>query len=253
MTQILYELEQITTTEVFIDGTKIEAAANKYTFVWKKAVTKHHARHLRKTALLVGDIIERHGFKPLWQKRVKKKHVKKLLKYLKAEAEKTELEFVSGRGHRKQQLQKDIEDLQSALKKLKEYEIRIHKCGNRNSYSKTDHDATFMHMKDDHMMNGQLKPAYNVQHAVNSGFIVAAKIFQNPTDVLTLKPFVEQIEKDLDMRFERIVADAGYESEENLVYLKNKGVKAYIKPANCESAGDKEICKRDRPQGKHAL
>ena len=53
MTQILYELEQITTTEVFIDGTKIEAAANKYTFVWKKAVTKHQARHLRKTALLV--------------------------------------------------------------------------------------------------------------------------------------------------------------------------------------------------------
>ncbi len=243
MTQILYELEQITTTEVFIDGTKIEAAANKYTFVWKKAVTKHQARHLRKTALLVGDIIERHGFKPLWQKRVKKKHVKKLLKYLKAEAEKTELEFVSGRGHRKQQLQKDIEDLQSALKKLKEYEIRIHKCGNRNSYSKTDHDATFMHMKDDHMMNGQLKPAYNVQHAVNSGFIVAAKIFQNPTDVLTLKPFVEQIEKDLDMRFERIVADAGYESEENLVYLKNKGVKAYIKPANYEQLGTKKFAK----------
>ena len=93
------------------------------------------------------------------------------------------------------------------------------------------------------MMNGQLKPAYNVQHAVNSGFIVAAKIFQNPTDVLTLKPFVEQIEKDLDMRFERIVADAGYESEENLVYLKNKGVKAYIKPANYEQLGTKKFAK----------
>ena len=194
MTRLLYELEQITMTEVFIDGTKIEAAANKYTFVWKKAVTKHQARHLRKTALLVGDIIERHGLKPLWQKQVKKKHVKKLLKQLKAEAEKMELEFVSGRGHRKQQLQKDIEDLENALKKLKEYETRLHKCGTRNSYSKTDHDATFMHMKDDHMMNGQLKPAYNVQHAVNSGFIVAAGIFPNPTDVLTLKPFVEQME-----------------------------------------------------------
>ena len=243
MTRLLYELEQITMTEVFIDGTKIEAAANKYTFVWKKAVTKHQARHLRKTALLVGDIIERHGLKPLWQKQVKKKHVKKLLKQLKAEAEKMELEFVSGRGHRKQQLQKDIEDLENALKKLKEYETRLHKCGTRNSYSKTDHDATFMHMKDDHMMNGQLKPAYNVQHAVNSGFIVAAGIFPNPTDVLTLKPFVEQMENDLNMRFERIVADAGYESEENLVYLRDKGIKAYIKPANYEQIGTKKFTK----------
>ena len=243
MTRLLYELEQITMTEVFIDGTKIEAAANKYTFVWKKAVTKHQARHLRKTALLVGDIIERHGLKPLWQKQVKKKHVKKLLKQLKAEAEKMELEFVSGRGHRKQQLQKDIEDLENALKKLKEYETRLHKCGTRNSYSKTDHDATFMHIKDDHMMNGQLKPAYNVQHAVNSGFIVAAGIFPNPTDVLTLKPFVEQMENDLNMRFERIVADAGYESEENLVYLRDKGIKAYIKPANYEQIGTKKFAK----------
>ena len=243
MTRLLYELEQITMTEVFIDGTKIEAAANKYTFVWKKAVTKHQARHLRKTALLVGDIIERHGLKPLWQKQVKKKHVKKLLKQLKAEAEKMELEFVSGRGHRKQQLQKDIEDLENALKKLKEYETRLHKCGTRNSYSKTDHDATFMHIKDDHMMNGQLKPAYNVQHAVNSGFIVAAGIFPNPTDVLTLKPFVEQMENDLNMRFERIVADAGYESEENLVYLRDKGIKAYIKPANYEQIGTKKFTK----------
>ena len=75
---------------MFLDRTKIEASANKYTFVWKKAVTKHQARHLKKTALLVGDIIEKHGLKPLWKKQVKKKHVKKLLKQLKAEAEKTE-------------------------------------------------------------------------------------------------------------------------------------------------------------------
>ena len=241
MTLLLYELNQITTTEVFIDGTKIEAAANKYTFVWKKSVTKHQARFLRKTALLVGDIIDRYGFKPLWQKQVKKKHVKKLLKQLKLAAEETELEFVFGRGHRKQQLQKDIEDLEAALEKIKEYEVKLHKCGMRNSYSKTDNDSTFMHMKDDHMMNGQLKPAYNVQHAVNSGFIVAAGIFSNPTDVLTLKPFVEQIESNLGIRFERIVADAGYESEENLSYLKEKSIEAYIKPANYEQIGTKKF------------
>lgn len=75
------------------------------------------------------------------------------------------------------------------------------------------------------MKNGQLKPAYNLQHAVNSGFIVAAGIFQNPTDTPTLKPFVEQIETTLTLRFKRLVADEGYESEGNLKYLGEKGSK----------------------------
>lgn len=65
MSRILYELDQLTTSEVFIDGTKIEAAANKYTFVWKRAVSRHQARFSRKTALLVGDIIQRYDLKPL--------------------------------------------------------------------------------------------------------------------------------------------------------------------------------------------
>lgn len=252
MTQLLYELDQITATEIFIDGTKIEAAANKYTFVWKKSVTKHQAKFLRKTALLVGDIIDRHGFKPLWQKQVRKKHVKKLLKQLKAVAVEADIEFVSGKGHRKQQIQKDIEDLEAALAKIKEYETKLHKCGTRNSYSKTDNDATFMHMKYDHMMNGQLKPAYNIQQGVNSGFIIAACVFPNPTDVLTLKPFLEQIESNLSIRFERVVADAGYESEENLSYLKEKRIEAYIKPANYEQIGtkkfEKEIGRKENMQ-----
>ena len=121
MTELLHALGQVTDTEVFIDGTKIEASANKYTFVWKKSVTKHQARLLQKTALLVGDIIERYEFKPLWQKEVRKKDVKKLLKKLHVLAADEHLEFVSGRGHRKEQLQKDIEDLQTALDKMKEY------------------------------------------------------------------------------------------------------------------------------------
>ena len=243
MSRILYELDQLTTSEVFIDGTKIEAAANKYTFVWKRAVSRHQARFSRKTALLVGDIIQRYDLKPLWQKQVRKKHVKKLLKTLKTLARKQGLEFVCGRGHRKEQLQRDIEDLEAALEKIREYELKIHKCGMRNSYSKTDSDATFMHMKDDHMMNGQLKPAFNVQHAVNSGFIVSVRIFPDPTDVLTLKPFVENMESNLNMKFERIVADAGYESEENLTYLKEKGIAAYIKPGSYEQISTRKFSK----------
>lgn len=104
--------------------------------------------------------------------------MKKILKKLRAKANEESLEFVSGRGHIKTQLQRDIEALEAALEKLKEYEKKLHICADRGSYAKTDPDATFMHMKDDHMLNGQLKPAYNLQHAVNSGFIVAAGIFQ---------------------------------------------------------------------------
>ena len=244
MSELLHELKQITDTEIFVDGTKIEANANKYTFVWKKSVTKHQARFLQKTALVVGDIIDRYGLKPLWRKEVHKKHVKKILKKLKAKAQEENLQFVFGRGHRKEQLQKDIEELSEALDKLKEYETKLYRCGNRNSYCKTDHDATFMHMKDDHMMNGQLKPAYNVQHAVNSGFIVGVGIFPNPTDTLTLKPFMEQIESDLTFQFKRIVADAGYESEENLKYLEGKQIQAVIKPANYEQIGTKKFAKQ---------
>lgn len=243
MTKFLIKLEQVTTTEVFIDGTKIESAANRYTFVWRKAVTKHQARFLQKTALLVGDIIQRQELKPLWQKQVKKKHVKKILKKLRAKANEESLEFVSGRGHIKTQLQRDIEALEAALEKLKEYEKKLHICADRGSYAKTDPDATFMHMKDDHMRNGQLKPAYNLQHAVNSGFIVAAGIFPNPTDVMTLKPFLNQMEDDLSFAFERIVCDAGYESEENLSFLRAKGIEAYIKPANYEQIGTKKFAK----------
>ena len=241
MTELLHALGQVTDTEVFIDGTKIEASANKYTFVWKKSVTKHQARLLQKTALLVGDIIERYEFKPLWQKEVRKKDVKKLLKKLHVLAADEHLEFVSGRGHRKEQLQKDIEDLQTALDKMKEYETKLHLCGERNSYSKTDHDATFMHMKEDHMMNGQLKPAYNQQHAVNSGFIVGVGIYPNPTDVLTLKPFLEYLDAALTFKFERLVADAGYESEENLKDTERRKIAAYIKPANYEQLGTKKF------------
>ena len=241
MTELLHALGQVTDTEVFIDGTKIEASANKYTFVWKKSVTKHQARLLQKTALLVGDIIERYEFKPLWQKEVRKKDVKKLLKKLHVLAADEHLEFVSGRGHRKEQLQKDIEDLQTALDKMKEYETKLHLCGERNSYSKTDHDATFMHMKEDHMMNGQLKPAYNLQHAVNSGFIVGVGIYPNPTDVLTLKPFLEYLDAALTFKFERLVADAGYESEENLKDTERRKIAAYIKPANYEQLGTKKF------------
>src|SRR5690625_5211287 len=85
----------------------------------------------------------------------------------------------------------------------------------RNSYSKTDHDATFMRMKDDYMRNGQLKAGYNLQVATEGQYALAYDIFPNPTDTRTFIPFLNTIEKDYFELPKYIVADAGYGSEQN--------------------------------------
>jgi hypothetical protein len=142
--------------------------------------------------------------------------------------------FVHGCGKRKTPLQRSIEKLEEYLNKLKEYTKKIHICGERNSYSKTDHDATFMRMKEDAMGNGQLKAGYNVQHGVDSEYITWLTVGPEPTDTTTLIPFLKSMESHLKFKYRKIVADAGYESEENYLYIETNGQLSYIKPANYE-------------------
>lgn len=139
-----------------------------------------------------------------------------------------------GIGKRKTPLQKSIEALEEALSKLKEYTQKIHICGERNSYSKTDNDATFMRMKEDAMGNGQLKPAFNLQHGVDSEYITWLTIGPQPTDTTTLIPFLKDAEQHLKFKYKNITADAGYESEENYLFLEANNQIAFIKPANYE-------------------
>ena len=112
---------------------------------------------------------------------------------------------------------------------------------NRNSYAKTDPDATFMRMKEDHMRNGQLKPAYNVQIAVNSEYITGVEVFQNRTDYGTMVPFLRELEHHHKARYEKVVADAGYERLDNYLYLDNKGQTSFIKPLNYEETKKKSF------------
>ena len=83
---------------------------------------------------------------------------------------------------------KRIKELEAHREKLVEYEKHLEILGERNSYSKTDHDATFMRMKEDAMNNGQTKPGYNLQIATEDQFITDFALFPNPTDTLTLIP-----------------------------------------------------------------
>ena len=234
VSNILFELGEISGETIFIDGTKIEANANKYTFVWKKAVTKNQAKLLIKLADFVAECEQLYDIKIVYGNVIKIKHLKRLRKKLYALKNAGNITFVHGIGKRKTPLQKSIEALEEALSKLKEYTQKIHICGERNSYSKTDNDATFMRMKEDAMGNGQLKPAFNLQHGVDSEYITWLTIGPQPTDTTTLIPFLKDAEQHLKFKYKNITADAGYESEENYLFLEANNQIAFIKPANYE-------------------
>jgi len=182
----------------------------------------------------VAECEQLYDIKIAYGETIKMKHIKKLRKKLYALKQSENVIFVHGIGKRKTPLQKSIETLESYLARLKKYNQEIHICGERNSYSKTDQDATFMRMKEDAMGNGQLKPAYNLQHGVDSEYITWLTIGPQPTDTTTLIPFLTGAEKYLKFKYKSITADAGYESEENYMFLESNGQLSYIKPANYE-------------------
>lgn len=234
VTDILFQLGEISGKSIFIDGTKIESVANKYTFVWKKAVTKNQTKLFEKISDLVHECENFYGIKIAHHNKISLHTLKRMRKKLYKIKNEEQIVFVHGIGKRKTPIQKSIETLESYIDKLKEYTKKIHVCGERNSYSKTDPDATFMRMKEDAMMNGQLKPAYNLQHGVDSEYVTWLTISARPTDTRTLIPFLKEMEEYLLFKYKEIVADAGYESEENYLFIEANQQLAFIKPQNYE-------------------
>ena len=234
MAVFLKESGEVDGKSLFLDGTKIEANANRYTFVWKKAVNKYQARLFEKIAVLQCACLQRYGFADKYEGKVSRDSLVDLISELASVAEEEGLEFTRGKGTRKSQLQRDLESGEKYLAKLDRYDEALRICGERNSYSKTDPDATFLHLKEDHMRNGQLKPGYNLQIGTNSGYAVWAKLFPYSTDTKTLIPFLKELEKKIGFRYDTVVADAGYESEENYTYLEKHGIRSMIKPADYE-------------------
>ena len=224
----LKDMGEIECKNLFVDGTKIEANANRYSFVWRKNVEKNSAKLEIKIEKLISDLNERYarGFSDIYE----------AFDFLLKQKEKYNVEFVSGKGKRKTQLQRDFEAVNESIEKVEKYSEYNKLFAGRNSFSKTDTDATFMHMKEDHMRNGQLKPGYNVQIGVDSEYIVNVGLFSERSDQLTLIPFLEDTEKKTGIRYKEIVADAGYESEENYVYLNEHNQESYIKPSNYEAS-----------------
>ena len=227
LTDKLYQMGELTYKNMFVDGTKIEANANRYTFVWSKAVAKQLEKLEVRIAKEVPAVAERYAL-------ARDISLEDCLSHLVCLADMINLKFVSGKGKHKTQLQRDIELLNDFYERKKGYVESRTTLGKRKSYSKTDHDATFMRLKEDHMRNGQLKPAYNVQLGVESEYIIGLGLFPNPTDTTTLPPFLDRVQNKCGHKIENIIADAGYASEENYTYLEKNEQNAYIKPADYE-------------------
>lgn len=229
---VLAERGFITLDVEYIDGTKIESKANKYTFVWLKTVEKNRAKLQEKIRVLLGridDVIaqdkaaesDKVEFTPETQTSL----ISDLQDSLAAESE------PSGKEQKKQmrEKKKQIKELEKHLDKLNEYDGRLEQMGDRNSMSKTDPDATFMRMKEDAMNNGQTKPGYNLQISAENQFITDFALFPNPTDTLTLIPFFNSFLDRYGHLPSVAVADSGYGSEENYRFMDEAGMEAYVK------------------------
>ena len=240
--ELLVVLEKkgyINTEEYFVDGTKIEANANKYTFVWKKAVEKYRAKLQEKVHELMKDIDslndEEDKFYP--DKEINPEEItpEELEEFSKRLSDKLNegLEKQKSKDEKKkeQKIKKIVNKINKDFKpRLEKYNKDLEIMGeNRNSYSKTDHDATFMHMKEDHMRNGQLKPGYNIQVGSCNGFVVNWSTHQNRNDNGTLIPHYERYQRFFGKLPDSTGADSGYGNQENYEFLKKNHIQNYIK------------------------
>lgn len=230
---------------VYIDGTKIEANANKYSWVWKNACLTNRNKLFIKITKLLENINRTVGFSSLKFKTRETYEIEYMENIFNSYCEKVKVNlssFIYGKGKRKTYVQRYYELLKEYLDKLKEYAEKIEICGNhRNSYSKTDKDATFMRIKTDYMGNDQLLPAYNLQYCVCNEFITCLDVNQYASDTDCFIPLMEKFNSIYNFYPEYPVADAGYGTYNNYLYCEKKGMKKYMKfPTYKKETEDKE-------------
>ena len=216
----------------YIDGTKIESKANKYTFVWRKTVEKNRAKLLEKIRVLlsqIDDVIAQENASEQEKVEFTPDMLYSMARELNAAlAEEPEPATKEEKKERKVK-EKQVKELEEKAKKLTEYDQHLETLGDRNSYSKTDCDATFMRMKEDAMNNGQTKPGYNLQIGTENQFITDFGFFHNPNDTGTMIPFLSSFSDRYEHMPKECCADAGYGSEENYAYMEANGIEAYVK------------------------
>ena len=209
----------------YIDGTKIEAASGRYTFVWRGSVEKNKVKLETKINKVLSEIESaiKSDSQDLNKEELPKPINSDELKEKLSEINKKLKEPTKEQSKELKRLHNEY------LPRLENYENQLVILGKRNSYSKTDLDATFMRMKEDHFQNGQLKPAYNTQISTENQFITHASIHQKPDDTTTLEGHLDGFEHIHGKQSKVIVADSGYGSEENYEMLEDKEIEGYVK------------------------
>lgn len=229
---ILVEKGFVTLEVEYLDGTKIESKANKYTFVWRKSVERNREKLFEKIRVLLQQINEQMAqdkaadvdtleLTPQTLCEISKEFKEALGS---APEAKTKEEKAAQRGKNKM-----FKELERHGEKLAEYNSRLEQMEGRNSISKTDPSATFMRMKEDAMCNGQTKPGYNLQISSENQFITDFALFPNPTDTLTFIPFLGSFPGRYGRFPKRVVADSGYGSEENYRFMDEAGIEGFVK------------------------
>ena len=225
--------EHVDLNHLYIDGSKFEANANKYSWVWKKGTEKSRFRLYAKISTLLEEIngmLNCSGVKTEINSEYAPEYLELLLDKLHEIWNLDEERFVHGRGHHKSPEQRNYEKLKVYLNKLKEYGKKLRICGeNRNSYSKTDHSATFMRIKKDYMGNDQLLPAYNIQVGVADEYIAVLDVNQYRSDMDCFVPLLEKFYEHHGIYPKYPVADAGYGSFNNYLYCSEHGMEACMK------------------------
>ena len=231
--EYIREKEGVDMQHVYIDGSKFEANANKYTWVWRKGTERSRYRLYEKVTALLDEINETLAFSGL-RIETNTEYTPEYLEEIAARYaslygidEKT---FVHGKGRHKTQEQRHYEKLAHFTEKLREYVEKFRICGpERNSYSKTDHDATFMRMKRDYMGNDQLLPGYNIQIGVADEYIAVVDVMQYRSDMDCFIPLMEKFKKLYGFYPKYPIADAGYGSFNNYIYCQLHGMEKFMK------------------------
>ena len=230
----IFATEQVDLQHTYIDGTKLEANANRYSWVWKKSCIKNRRKLFEKLTALIDamntEVLGYLGVKFEKREEYAIEYVEELLEKYSLVTNLDTSRFVSGRGHRKTLHQKQYQEMEGYLERLKTYARHIEICGeSRNSYAKTDHDATFMRLKRDYMGNDQLLPAYNVQAAICDEYIAVVDVKPYASDQDCFVPLMEKF-KELYGHYPKYpVADAGYGSYNNYLYCEEHGMEKYMK------------------------
>lgn len=230
----VFKQENVDLEHIYIDGTKMEANANKYSWVWKNVCLTNREKLYKKITTLLDDINDsllcfeskRYTTREMYEV----EYLESIFNDFTSRFNINPLTFVHGKGQRKTPNQRFYERLEEYLDKLKEYAYKVETCGEkRNSFSKTDKDATFMRIKTDYMGNDQLLPAYNLQFGICDEYIAVADINQYASDMDCFVPLMLKYKESYGSFPKYPVADAGYGSQNNYIFCESNGMEKYMK------------------------